>query len=167
MYWTRLEWQESKWHVLLASKQNIAPPRKAKNGHRVIGLVIKGANMLATSSFMLCCKQSGVGKYMSQNNVLLITVQCPPRHQNNQKCTTACNCRIIKSYVVQIFYNSVTFNSRGTRALNSRFRWKLPFVCSPLAHINIRESNYIKPPKILHQKKGIVVETLRYSRCIE
>jgi hypothetical protein len=55
MYDTRSEWQLSRWQVLLASKQNMAPPKNAKNGHRVIGLTIKGAIIFSKSSFMLCC----------------------------------------------------------------------------------------------------------------
>lgn len=35
----------------------MAPPKKAKNGHRVMGRLINGAIMLATSSFMLCWKK--------------------------------------------------------------------------------------------------------------
>lgn len=58
MYDTRAEWQESRWQVLLASKQNMAPPKNAKNGHRVIGLTIKGAIMFTKSSVMLRCIES-------------------------------------------------------------------------------------------------------------
>lgn len=42
--------------MLLDSKQNMAPPRKAKNGQRVIGLSIKGAIIFAMSSLTLCCE---------------------------------------------------------------------------------------------------------------
>uniref|UniRef100_A0A0A9CI59 Uncharacterized protein n=1 Tax=Arundo donax TaxID=35708 RepID=A0A0A9CI59_ARUDO len=53
MYARRREWQERRWHVLLARRQNIAPPKKAKNGHRAIGLISCGATMFAKSSFTL------------------------------------------------------------------------------------------------------------------
>uniref|UniRef100_A0A7C9EQV5 Uncharacterized protein n=1 Tax=Opuntia streptacantha TaxID=393608 RepID=A0A7C9EQV5_OPUST len=56
----RSEWQDRRWHVLLANKQNIAPPKKAKNGQRVIGLPARGAIMFAKSSVMLRRTQTSV-----------------------------------------------------------------------------------------------------------
>lgn len=59
--------------MLLASRQNMAPPRKAKKGHRVMGLTISGAKMLATSSFMLCCTYPktliSVGHQINYSNI--------------------------------------------------------------------------------------------------
>jgi hypothetical protein len=41
--------------VLLARRQNMAPPKNAKNGHLEIGLIKCGASKFATSSFMFSC----------------------------------------------------------------------------------------------------------------
>jgi hypothetical protein len=41
--------------MLLASKQNIAPHKKMKKGHLVIGWIIRGATMFTTSYFTPCC----------------------------------------------------------------------------------------------------------------
>lgn len=51
MYAIRREWHNRRWHMLLERRQNIAPPEKAKNGHRGIGRTSIGAIILATSSF--------------------------------------------------------------------------------------------------------------------
>ena len=41
--------------MLLARRQNMAPPKKAKNGHLEIGLIKCGAITVTISSFMLSC----------------------------------------------------------------------------------------------------------------
>lgn len=37
MYAVFSEWQDMRWQMVLMRRQNIAPERKAKSGHRVIG----------------------------------------------------------------------------------------------------------------------------------
>jgi hypothetical protein len=54
IYESSSEWHERKWQLLLARRQNIAPPRNTKKGQRVIGCCKYRAIMFATSYFIVC-----------------------------------------------------------------------------------------------------------------